>query len=102
MKETILLDLQEYKLSEGRKWKILDQIIDLDYNGDVGPFVEEILQHRIWNGFQVLVMGNVQGNYEIDLRKNGPDEMYYLWGYAFCYGKAGKRRKALQRMLAVL
>ena len=31
MEETFLLDLQECELSEGRKWKILDQIIDLDY-----------------------------------------------------------------------
>ena len=51
MEETFLLDVQEYELSEGRKWKILDRIIDLDYKGDVETFIEEIWRHRIWNGF---------------------------------------------------
>lgn len=54
MEETFRLDVQEYEFAEDRKWKILDQIIDLDYSGNIEIFIDEILQHRIRNGFYVL------------------------------------------------
>jgi hypothetical protein len=61
MEETFLLDLQEYELTEGRKWKILDQIIDLNYNGNVENFIDKILQHRILNGFYGIGGGKCLG-----------------------------------------